>query len=135
MIVLIFYTQDYILSQDPFGDMTSTKWEDHVFELSRAIEPRDAPPKKAVCLINVVYAEFVCLAANLIMQPKLTNIIFKVYHVNALLRFWISAWKSLCTQGRSQRGAKGANAPTFFPENAGSVPAAAYWLATKQKPY
>ena len=42
------------MSQDPVGDMPPLKWEEHVFEMSRAIEPKDAPPKKAVSHIVCV---------------------------------------------------------------------------------
>ena len=49
---IIACLQDYILSQDPIGEMPPIKWEDHIFEMSRVIEPKDAPPKKAVSLMN-----------------------------------------------------------------------------------
>lgn len=38
--------QDWILSQDPVGSMTNNQWEDHIFEMSRSIEPKDQPVKK-----------------------------------------------------------------------------------------
>lgn len=40
--------QEWIHSQDPVGDMSPNQWQDHLFDMSRAIEPKDQPPKKVV---------------------------------------------------------------------------------------
>ena len=40
--------QDWILSQDPMGNMAPNKWEDYIFDVSRSTEPKDMPAKKVV---------------------------------------------------------------------------------------
>ena len=47
-IFFFFFYQDWIISQDPVGNMAPNKWEDLVFDASRSIEPKDQPPKKVV---------------------------------------------------------------------------------------
>ena len=47
------YLQDYILSQDPVGDMTLNQWEELMLEMSQTIEPKDAQPKRVVCELKL----------------------------------------------------------------------------------
>ena len=40
--------QEFLKSHDVQGEMGHNQWEDHLFEQSLEIEPRDQPPKKVV---------------------------------------------------------------------------------------
>ena len=46
--------QEFLKSHDVQGEMGHNQWEDHLFEQSLEIEPRDQPPKKVVSWARVL---------------------------------------------------------------------------------